>query len=151
METAEARTFGEHIPSTLNSSVGPERGCMPVLSLLLLVLMVWALVEVAQAEKTQVRLFSKPVWIIMIVLAFVAGPIMWFLLGRPKAGVPGGPPQSRPARPVAPWGQRTQYVNRPAPDDDPEFLANLKRQAERERRAREQQQRDTAPEPDADH
>ncbi|MGQ0844314.1 MAG: PLD nuclease N-terminal domain-containing protein [Sporichthyaceae bacterium] len=124
---------------------------MSLLLLLLLVLMVWALVEVAQADRSRVRLLSKPVWIILIVIAQPVGAMVWFLLGRPKEGVPGGPPQARPARPTAPWGGRTQYVSRPAPDDDPEFLANLKRQAERERRAREQQQRDTTPEPDTDH
>ncbi|MGQ0467721.1 MAG: PLD nuclease N-terminal domain-containing protein [Sporichthyaceae bacterium] len=119
---------------------------MSLLLLLMLVLMVWALVEVAQADRSQIRLLSKPVWIILIVIAQPVGSIVWFVLGRPKEGVPGGPPQQRPSMPN--WPGRTQLVDRPAPDDDPEFLANLKRQAERERRAREQQQRDTAPEPE---
>lgn len=123
---------------------------MSALVLILLVLMVWALVEVAQAERHQIRLLSKPIWIILIVLAPTVGAIAWFLLGRPKDGAttPARPLQ-RPTRP-APWSARNQQVSRPAPDDDPEFLASLKRQAERERRAREQQQRDTTPSPEPD-
>jgi hypothetical protein len=120
------------------------------LLLLVVVLMVWALVEVAQADRDQVRTLSKPVWIVLIVLLSPVAALAWFIFGRPaREGVPA---TSRPQRPAAPWANRsTRTVARPAPDDDPEFLASLKRQAERERRAREQeQQRNQTSEPDGD-
>lgn len=120
------------------------------LLLLVVVLMVWALVEVAQADRDQVRTLPKPAWIILIVLLSPVAALAWFFFGRPaREGVPATP---RGPRPTTPWASRTtRTVARPAPDDDPEFLASLKRQAERERRAREQeQQRNQAPEPDGD-
>ncbi len=119
------------------------------LLLLMIVLMVWALVEVAQADRNRVRLLSKPVWIVLIVLLSPVAALAWFFFGRPaKDGMPVG--ARPPARP-APWAARAPQVDRPAPDDDPEFLASLKRQADRDRRAREMEQgRDAANEPDVD-
>lgn len=124
---------------------------MSAILVLIVVLMVWALVEVAQADRHQVRLLPKPAWIILIVLLSPVAALAWFFFGRPaREGVPA---TSRAPRPTTPWANRTtRTVARPAPDDDPEFLASLKRQAERERRAREQQQRrDQAPSPEPDN
>lgn len=117
------------------------------LLVLIVVLMVWALVEVAQADQNRVRLLSKPVWIILILLLSPVAALAWFFFGRPAKD--GMATVSRRPGP-APWVNRGAQVARPAPDDDPEFLASLKRQAERERRAREQQQQREATEPDGD-
>ena len=65
------------------------------------------------------------VWIILILLFPIVGSIVYFAVGRPLQAAPrstwraggGFPEATRPA---------------PAPDDDPEFLAQLDRQARRD-------------------
>jgi hypothetical protein len=75
-------------------------------------LAVYALIDCAQAERHRLRSLSKPLWLVIIVLIPVLGPVAWMLLGRPHAGGSAGPrPAPRP-RPVA-------------PDDDPDFLRRL--------------------------
>lgn len=93
-------------------------------------LLVYCLIEVAQADPAHVRVLPKALWALLIVLFPFLGSIGWLLAGRPVAG-PGGRP-SPGARRRAPS----------APDDDPDFLADLARanaRRERERRRREQQ------------
>jgi len=117
---------------------------MALLFLLLVAVMVWALVEVAQADRALVRLLPKWLWMAVIILVAPFGPIAWFWLGRPREGTPPPPRVRRPR------------VDRPAPDDDPEFLARLKAQAAQQRRLRALEQEmgssDSGPdgEPDAD-
>jgi hypothetical protein len=102
---------------------------LPVL--LWVALVVYCVIDAAQADEARVRVLRKPVWILLIVLFPFLGSLLWLLLGRPVAGV-------GPARPSS----GTRRNRRPvAPDDDPDFLADLARanaQRERERRLREQ-------------
>ncbi|MGC3953567.1 MAG: PLDc N-terminal domain-containing protein [Propionicimonas sp.] len=70
-------------------------------------LMIYAVVEVAQADPLRVRLMPRWLWAVAIILLPGAGALAWLLLGRPtKAG-------NKPPRPPR------------APDDDPDFLRNL--------------------------
>lgn len=94
---------------------------LPVL--VVLVLVVYCLVDLAQSRADEVRALPRSVWALAILFIPVLGAIGWLLLGRPAgpAGVSAPGPSS--ARPVA-------------PDDDPVFLARLKElqlQAESER------------------
>lgn len=86
-----------------------------------LVLAVYALVDCVQTDESQVRGLPKLVWVVLIVLVWVVGPVTWLIAGKqrrpgqlrawpvtPRAG--GGP--ARPTRPLA-------------PDDDPDFLRSL--------------------------
>ena len=106
---------------------------MAILLLLGVVVMVWALVEVAQADPKHVRLLPRPVWVLLIALVFAFGPIAWFWLGRPKVTAPAAPVKRRPAK-----------VGRPAPDDDPEFMRHIEAHVDLQRRLRD----DPGPEPD---
>ena len=107
------------------------------LIVLTVVIVLWALIEVLQADKDQVRGLPKLAWAVLVVFPLPPlGAIAWFLLGRPKveAGVPrtgsaGGLTLPNLAR-------RTRYVARPAPDDDPEFLRRLNAEAEHRRMLR---------------
>ena len=102
-----------------------------VLALLWLVLFVYCLVDVVRADEAQVRNLPKVGWILLVVLLPFAGSIAWLVAGRPAAATTGR------GRFLAPRARRGPT----APDDDPEFLAQLARsnaQRERERRAREQ-------------
>ncbi len=84
---------------------------------------VYALIDAIMAPRAAVRLMPKWTWIVVIVLLWLGGAVLWFFLGRPRAGksgavastTQGGNPPKYP---------RTQH--RPmGPDDDPDFLSGL--------------------------
>lgn len=74
---------------------------------IIVMLMIYAVVEVAQADPLRVRLMPRWLWAVAIILLPGAGALAWLLFGRPTKA-PGNRP--RPPR---------------APDDDPDFLRNL--------------------------
>ncbi|SES49215.1 Phospholipase_D-nuclease N-terminal [Pedococcus cremeus] len=80
--------------------------------LLGIALTVYAAVDCIQTEEDRVRNLPKLVWVFLILLFAVAGPLAWFIAGRPKGQWPTRGPGQRPS---APRG----------PDDDPDFLRNL--------------------------
>lgn len=96
-----------------------------------LALAIYCLVECVQSNRTEVRHLPKVLWLLLIVVIPVVGPLAWLLLGRPRHGDGGAPARSAPQR-RAP-GPR-------APDDDPDFLAQLDER--RRRTAREHERRD---------
>ena len=67
-------------------------------------LTVFAVVDVAFYDRLRVRGVPKGVWIVLILLVPVIGPLLWFFIGR------------------GPRGGRGPM----APDDDPDFLRNLR-------------------------
>ena len=94
-----------------------------VVVLVVLGVTVYALVDCARSNGPELRLLSKPLWLLVILLLPLAGPVLYLMLGR----APQAPPAPA-ARPLA-------------PDDDPEFLRRLelerrRRQADEERRRR---------------
>jgi hypothetical protein len=98
------------------------------LIVLTIVVVVWALVEVLQADPAQVRRLPRWAWAVLVIFPLPpVGAIVWFFLGRPRTdavavGHPSGGGLSLP--------RRQKYVSRPAPDDDPDFLSRLKAEAE---------------------
>ncbi len=80
-------------------------------TLVLLVLTIYALVDCIQTEESRQRNLPKVLWLLLILLFPVVGPVCWFLAGR-----------SGPARRGRP-GNRPPYPR--GPDDDPDFLRNL--------------------------
>ena len=91
-----------------------------VLVVLAVGLTVYALIDCARTEPHQVRALPKPIWVLVVLLLPVLGPLAWLVAGRGARG-PG------PARGAGPL----------APDDDPEFL----REIERRRRSQAQDER----------
>lgn len=82
--------------------------------ILLVVLLIYCWIEIAQSDSAQVRQLSRGLWA-LIVLIPLAGPIAWLVYGRPNGDeVARAAPRPKP-RVVA-------------PDDDPEFLRSLRRQ-----------------------
>lgn len=99
-------------------------------------LFVYCLVECLQSADYEVRTLPKPAWLFLIVLP-VIGPLLWLIAGRPHRARHGRPPRSisRPAYedappPPADEPRRTYPLG---PDDDPEFLEQLRREQERRR------------------
>ncbi len=101
-----------------------------------IVLMIFSFIDCLQASTAAIRVLPRLVWLIVVVVIPVVGPLAWLFAGRPKpisTSRRGGRPNATPA----PLG----------PDDDPEYLRKLRDQAQREqimreRRAREARERE---------
>jgi len=78
------------------------------IGLAVLILTVYSLVDCALFEKRRIRGLPRWVWVFVIVLVPLIGPLLWLLVGRGR----GASPVGRSFRTVA-------------PDDDPEFLRTL--------------------------
>ena len=79
-----------------------------LLIIAVILLTIYCVVEVAQADKYSVRVAPKWLWAVFVICIPLAGPIAWLFFGRPKGG--GSRPSPRPTM----------------PDDDPDFLRRLK-------------------------
>jgi hypothetical protein len=107
------------------------------LIVLTVVIVVWALVEVIQANSAQIRRLPKWAWAILVVFPLPPlGAIAWFFLGRPKKDGSAPPPVSGGGLNLPNLPRRTRYVARPAPDDDPDFLRRLNDEAEKQKKLR---------------
>lgn len=81
-------------------------------ALLLIVLAIYCWIELAQSDARDVRQLPRGMWALLIFVP-LAGPVAWLVYGRPNGSqTPPMPPRQRP-RPMA-------------PDDDPDFLRNIK-------------------------
>jgi hypothetical protein len=97
-----------------------------LLILVPLALTIYALVDCISSKDEDVKHLPKLVWIVLIVLAWVVGPLAWIIVGR-KRGVP----RHR--------GAGGGWV---APDDNPEFLRSLKDEPSSEERSPEETARE---------
>ena len=106
---------------------------LPVL--LDLVLMVVAIVDIILIDGSRVRGLPKFAWISLCVIVPIVGAVLWFVVGRERLeprehgrlrDAPSSPP--RRSGPLA-------------PDDDPQFLGQLSREAQQEERIRELEKR----------
>jgi hypothetical protein len=87
------------------------------------VLLALALISCLSADRQHIRALPRLLWVPLIVLVPVLGPVAWFVLGRPATRRRPGPGVGKVRRPAR------------APDDDPDFLRSL--DAEQARRDRE--------------
>ena len=76
---------------------------------ILAMVVIYCVVEVAQADPLRVRLLPRWLWFACIVLLPVVGALGWIFLGRPVLNTAGPRPPRRPR----------------APDDDQDFLRGL--------------------------
>jgi hypothetical protein len=76
---------------------------------------IYALVDLFMTHTPRVRAFPKPVWIVVIVVLPIIGPVLWLLVGKSKPKTP-----------------KTYSAGR-APDDDPSFLSAIDREESDER------------------
>lgn len=99
-------------------------------------LTLYTLLDAVRTPAHEARTLPKWLWVLVTLLFPVAGPLMWLILGRPKAQ-PAAQPAAGAPRPG--FGQRrsTPAPSVSSPDDDEEYLRWLKAKAERERRSRE--------------
>lgn len=87
-------------------------------ALLELALLVFCLVDCVQSDRDRVRGLPKAVWIVLILLVPVVGPLVWLLAGRPRR--PAGEPVTgpRPGRSRAPRATGFPADDRPRPAAD---------------------------------
>lgn len=81
-------------------------------AILVVVLHIYAWIEIAQSDPTQVRQLSRGLWALIVFIP-LGGPVAWLVWGRPNGD---------PVTPLAPR-PRPRVI---APDDDPDFLRNLR-------------------------
>lgn len=102
-----------------------------------LALALYALLDCVRtpSENMPARL-PKPMWILLILVMIVVGPIAWIITSRVRAAEERGGEIERTV-----WSSKESVnlhlAERPrpvAPDDDPEFLAHLERDIRRRRR-----------------
>jgi hypothetical protein len=114
-----------------------------ILFLAALAVWLYAILDAVSSDRTQVRTLPKGLWVAIVLLTFVVGAVAWLGYGRPRASGPRRPTlgsSGRTAWPARPGRSTDTPANglfgrggsRPAPDDDPEFLAGLDRRAAQE-------------------
>jgi hypothetical protein len=111
-------------------------GRLLLLDLVFLGLTIYSLIDCIQTDEAEIRNLPKIIWILLILFAFplfAAGAIAWLIAGRPQGHRARGN-VTWPTTQTSGFPEYERPARGPAPDDDPEFLADLKRSnAEHER------------------
>ena len=103
-----------------------------ILAPIVVLLLIFAVVDVAVLERSRVRFLPRIGWIVLVVVLPIVGPVIWFIVGRGRPGE---------SNSVAAPGLASGRVGPIAPDDDPDFLGRLNRDQEQEERIRELEKR----------
>ena len=48
----------------------------------------YCLIDFTRTDELEMRLFSKPVWVILLVFTSLLGSLLWFFAGRPQRPSP---------------------------------------------------------------
>jgi hypothetical protein len=96
------------------------------LGVVVVILTIYTVVDCAVFDRDRIRGVPRWVWIFLIILLPVIGPVLWLLIGRGRRNT-AGPAGGRVMRSVA-------------PDDDPDFLRGLDRAKNENQRIRDLEQ-----------
>lgn len=88
--------------------------------LLIIALTIYTFIDCLNTPEEEVKHLPKVIWVIIILLFSIVGPVVWLFAGKKRSAVGGGGFGGGRAR-------RTQWV---APDDNPEFLKSLRDEQE---------------------
>ncbi|MEU7068058.1 PLD nuclease N-terminal domain-containing protein [Streptomyces sp. NPDC046161] len=86
--------------------------------LLIIALTIYAFIDCLNTPEEEVKHLPKVVWVLIILLFSIVGPVVWLFAGRTRAAAGGG---------------RVRRGDWVAPDDNPEFLRSLREERERDR------------------
>ncbi len=115
-----------------------------MLAVAILALYIYAMIDLLRSASSDVRLLPKWLWAVVVLLVFLIGPLLYLVLGRPRAEYPpgGGDGGGSGGRGSGPRGPV-------APDDDPEFLRRIDEQSWSARMERLRRERDGGGPPSA--
>ncbi|WP_250445676.1 PLD nuclease N-terminal domain-containing protein [Actinotalea sp. C106] len=88
-----------------------------------LALLVYCLIECIQTDSSRVRNLPKTLWVLLIILVPVIGPVAWLVAGRPEREAASNVPW--PATRTAGFPEYERPRPPRGPDDDAEFLTGL--------------------------
>ena len=97
-------------------------------------LTLYTLLDALRTHQDQMRTFPKWLWIIAVIFFPVVGPLLWLLLGRPRAV---RAPKTQQGGGFTGSRRGTPPPATSSPDEDEEYLRWLKTKADRQRRSRE--------------
>lgn len=100
-------------------------------------LTLYTLLDALRTHQDQMRTFPKWLWIIAVIFFPVVGPLLWLLLGRPRAV---RAPKTQQGGGFTGSRRGTPPLATSSPDDDEEYLRWLKAKAERQKRDRQRQE-----------
>ncbi len=108
---------------------------------LLFALWVFCLIDVITTDAHRCRNLEKTWWVLIVLLLFDVGSVLWLVAGRPWQPAGGGARADRPTG--YPEYDRPGRFAAGRPDDDDEFLRQCReRAAEQRERYRRQQRRE---------
>lgn len=86
--------------------------------LLIIALTIYTFIDCLNTPEEEVKHLPKVVWVIIILLFSIVGPVVWLFAGKKRTPAGGG------------RTRRTQWV---APDDNPEFLKSLREENDKDK------------------
>lgn len=95
---------------------------------LTIALSIYAVVDCAMSEPRRIRIFQKQLWLVIVLLLPLIGPLCWILFGKGLITINGGGVSSAASSTATP-----NYGGQRAPDDDTEFLRKLREETPEER------------------
>lgn len=95
--------------------------------LLIIALTIYTFIDCLNTPEEEVKHLPKVVWVLIILLFSIVGPVVWLFAGKKR--VPGGGGGAGRPRP----GRRTWV----APDDNPEFLKSLREERDEKEKGKE--------------
>lgn len=110
-----------------------------LLFLIIIALAVYAAVDVTNSDQDDRRGLPAGLWLVIVVIFPILGPVLWFVVSRSQRAARAGGPAGTGNGP-APSGLARPKRGPIAPDDDPDFLWRLEQ--EQRRRRREQGEND---------
>ncbi|MEV6398437.1 PLD nuclease N-terminal domain-containing protein [Streptomyces sp. NPDC051907] len=98
--------------------------------ILMLALTIYAFIDCLNTPEEEVKHLPKVVWVLIILIFTIVGPIVWLAAGRQRTARPGGSGGRGGSGGWRSSGGSRGWV---APDDNPEFLKSLRDEAQREK------------------
>lgn len=96
---------------------------------LTITLSIYAVVDCAMSEPRRIRIFQKQLWLVIVLLLPLIGPLCWILFGKGLITINAGNEASGTASSTA----TPKYGGQRAPDDDTDFLRKLREETPEER------------------
>lgn len=106
-----------------------------------LCLVVYCVLNVITTPDSAVRNLPKLLWLALVILVPIVGPVAWLVAGRPQGPATSSMPY-KGNRGLPPEYDRPNRAAAFSPDDDEAFLRSLRERAEAQRRKAEQERKD---------